>query len=102
MPVHQWVRREVLTTRREPPVNVSFIIEQAVLERWTGGEDLQRELLDHQLDVTARHWNVELQVMPLRAPVHAGLHGPLRLLEMPERWWFAYSEGRRMGGSSLT
>ncbi|MEV6958390.1 helix-turn-helix transcriptional regulator [Streptomyces sp. NPDC051207] len=90
-------RQEMLTTRREPPGNFSFIIEQAVLERYTGGEDVTRELLDHLLDVTARHWNVVLQVMPLRAPQHAAIDGPMQLLETPEHRWFAYSEGQKNG-----
>lgn len=90
-------RQELLSTRREPLCNFSFIVEQSVLERYTGGEDVTRELLDHLLDVTERHWNVELQIMPLRRPVHAGLDGPLRLLETPEHRWFAYSEGQKNG-----
>ena len=35
--------------------------------------------------------------MPLRTPVHAGLDGPLRLLETPDSRWFAYSEGQQNG-----
>jgi len=61
-------RQELLSTRREPPSCFSFIIEQAVLERYTGGEDVTRELLDHLLDLTERHWNVDIQIMPLRTP----------------------------------
>lgn len=90
-------RQELLSTERDPLCNFSFILEQSVLERYTGGEDVTRELLDHLLDLTERHWNVELQIMPLRAPVHAGLDGPLRLLETPEHRWFAYSEGQENG-----
>jgi hypothetical protein len=35
--------------------------------------------------------------MPLRQPVHAGLDGPLQLLESPDNRWFAYSEGQKNG-----
>lgn len=90
-------RQELLSTQRTPPCAFSFIIEEAVLERRTGGDDVTRELLDHLLDVTNRHWNVEVQIMPLRQPVHAGLDGPLQLLETPENKWFAYSEGQENG-----
>ncbi|MFD7276013.1 Scr1 family TA system antitoxin-like transcriptional regulator [Streptomyces sp. NPDC059862] len=90
-------RQDLLSTRRKPPCAFSFIIEQAVLERYTGGEEVTRELLDHLLDVTDRHWNVEVQIMPLRQPVHAGLDGPIRLLETPDNEWFAYSEGQQNG-----
>lgn len=90
-------RQELLSTRRKPPCAFSFIIEQAVLERRTGGGEATRELVDHLLKVIARHWNVEVQIMPLQQPVHAGLDGPLQLLETPETQWFAYSEGQKNG-----
>jgi len=90
-------RQELLSTHREPPCAFSFIIEQAVLERHTGGEQVTRELLDHLLEVASSHWNIELQVMPLRQPTHAGLDGPIALAETPENRWFAYSEGQENG-----
>ena len=90
-------RQALLSTDREPPCAFNFIIEEAVLLRHTGGDDVTRELLDHLLDITDRHWNVEIQVMPLRAPAHAGLDGPIALLETPDNQWFAYSEGQKNG-----
>jgi hypothetical protein len=90
-------RQKLLSTKRQPPCAFSFIIEQAILERHTGGTDITRELLDHLLDLDERHWNIELQVMPLRQPSHAGLDGPLQLLETPENRWFGYSEGQKNG-----
>lgn len=90
-------RQKLLSVQRNPLCSFSFILEQAVLERHTGGEEITRELLDHLLDVIDRHWNVEVQLMPLRQPVHAGLDGPLRLLETPKNKWFAYSEGQENG-----
>ncbi|MGW1716120.1 helix-turn-helix domain-containing protein [Streptomyces sp. NPDC002156] len=90
-------RQKLLSLERNPPCSFSFIVEQAVLERHTGGEEVTRELLDHLLDVIDRHWNVEIQVMSLRQPVHAGLDGPLRLLETPQNKWFGYSEGQKNG-----
>ncbi|MFI9625581.1 Scr1 family TA system antitoxin-like transcriptional regulator [Streptomyces sp. NPDC052042] len=90
-------RQDLLATNRRPPTAFSFIVEQAVLERHTGGEDVTRELFDHVLEVIERHWNVEFQLMPLRQPVHAGLDGPLQLAETPEHRWFGYSEGQENG-----
>jgi transcriptional regulator with XRE-family HTH domain len=90
-------RQELLSTRRKPPCAFSFIFEQSLLERHTGGEDVTRGLLDHVLDVIDRHWNVQVQIMPLRQPDHPGLDGPLQLLETPENLWFAYSEGQNNG-----
>ncbi|OKJ61985.1 DNA-binding protein [Streptomyces sp. CB02009] len=90
-------RQELLAVTRKPPTAFSFIVEQAVLERWTGGEAVTRELLDHLVGLVERNWNVEFQVMPTRRPTHAGLDGPMRLAETPENQWFAYSEGQQNG-----
>ncbi len=87
-------RQELL--RREPPIAFSFIVEEAVLLRHTGGEEVTRELLDHLLACTEL-WNVELQVMPLRQPYHAGTDGVMQLLETPEHQWLGYSEGQQTG-----
>ncbi|MFD7816837.1 helix-turn-helix domain-containing protein [Streptomyces sp. NPDC059785] len=87
-------RQELL--HREPPIAFSFIIEESVLLRHTGGEEVTRELIDHLLECTEL-WNVELQIMPVRQPHHAGTDGPMRLLETPEREWLGYSEGQKTG-----
>ncbi|MFD5113167.1 Scr1 family TA system antitoxin-like transcriptional regulator [Streptomyces sp. NPDC058220] len=95
--VARLARHELLSTGRKPPTAFSFIVEQGVLERHTGGAEVTRELYDHLLDLAERHWNVEFQLMPLRQPVHAGLDGPLQLLETPDNRWFGYSEGQENG-----
>ncbi|MFE7353042.1 Scr1 family TA system antitoxin-like transcriptional regulator [Streptomyces sp. NPDC057543] len=90
-------RQELLAVTRKPPTAFSFIVEQAVLERWTGGEAVTREQFDRLLELIARNWNVEFQVMPTRRPTHAGLDGPMQLAETPDNRWFAYSEGQQNG-----
>ncbi|MGW2839203.1 helix-turn-helix domain-containing protein [Streptomyces sp. NPDC001493] len=90
-------RQELLAVARKPPTAFNFIVEQAVLERWTGGESVTREQLDRLIELIKQNWNVEIQVMPLRQPSHAGLDGPLQLAETPENRWFAYSEGQQNG-----
>ncbi|MFH8613804.1 Scr1 family TA system antitoxin-like transcriptional regulator [Streptomyces sp. NPDC017979] len=90
-------RQELLAVTRKPPTAFNFIVEQAVLERWTGGQEVTRELLDHVVGLVERNWNVEFQVMPTRMPTHAGLDGPMRLAESPDNQWFAYSEGQQNG-----
>ncbi|MFD5872687.1 Scr1 family TA system antitoxin-like transcriptional regulator [Streptomyces sp. NPDC060322] len=90
-------RQELLAMTRRPPTAFSFIVEQAVLERWTGGEAVTREQFDRLLELIERNWNVEFQVMPLRRPTHAGLDGPLQLAETPDNRWFGYSEGQKNG-----
>ncbi|MFD7128061.1 MULTISPECIES: helix-turn-helix transcriptional regulator [Streptomyces] len=90
-------RQELLAVTRKPPTAFSFIVEQAVLERCTGGKDVTRELLDHLVELVERNWNVELQVIPTVRVSHAGLDGPLQLAETPEHRWFGYSEGQKNG-----
>ncbi|MFJ6752027.1 helix-turn-helix domain-containing protein [Streptomyces sp. NPDC091266] len=88
-------RQELLRTR--PNTAFSFIVDEHVLQRRTGGVETSRVLLDHLLEYTAKRRNVEFQIMPLQRGVHAGLDGPIRLLETPEIQWFAYSEGQESG-----
>ncbi|WP_369216127.1 helix-turn-helix domain-containing protein [Streptomyces flavofungini] len=95
--VARLARQRLLDLDRQPPASFSFILEQAILERRTGGDDVTRDQIDHLLSMSNRNWNVELQLMPLQQPSHAGLDGPLQLLETPENQWFAYSEGQKCG-----
>ncbi|MEV5655357.1 helix-turn-helix transcriptional regulator [Streptomyces sp. NPDC052291] len=87
--------RQQLFTRK-PPIAFSFIIEQALIERGTGGPEVTQELLDNLLD-RSQQFNVELQIMPLHQPDHSGFDGPLMLLESPDNKWFGYAEGQRGG-----
>ncbi|MHC3450956.1 helix-turn-helix domain-containing protein [Streptomyces prasinus] len=89
------LERQQLFERR-PPIAFSFIIEQALLERGTGGPDVTRELFDSLLERSLQ-FNVELQIMPRYQPDHAGFDGPLRLLETQDNKWFGYAEGQRGG-----
>ncbi|NEB13065.1 helix-turn-helix domain-containing protein [Streptomyces coelicoflavus] len=82
--------------RRRPPISFSFIMEQALLERGTGGPEVTRLLIDNLL-ARAGQFNVELQIMPLRQVDHAGFDGPLQVLETSENRWFGYAEGQRGG-----
>ncbi|MET9561536.1 helix-turn-helix domain-containing protein [Streptomyces tauricus] len=87
-------RQRLLTER--PNTVFNFIIEEHVIRRSTGGSNVTRELVDHLLAVTERR-NVAVQLMPTSRDVHAGLDGPIRLLETPENEWFGYCEGQRNG-----
>lgn len=88
---------------RRPPIAFSLIIvEESVLPRHTGGEDVTRELIGRLLAVT-ESWNVELQITPLRQPYHAGTDGPMQqLLETPSGSGSDMRRDRRRDGWSLT
>ncbi|MGC0377494.1 helix-turn-helix domain-containing protein [Streptomyces sp. SAI-229] len=94
----QWrARAERQRLLQERPNSAfSFILEEHLFLRHTGGVDVTRELIDHVLEI-AKLRNVDIQLMPLMRESHAGLHGPLQLLETPEGQWFAYIEGQQSG-----
>ncbi|MEV0412580.1 helix-turn-helix transcriptional regulator [Streptomyces sp. NPDC050448] len=81
---------------RTPYIAFSFIIEQAVIERQTGGAEVTRELIDHLLECATLP-NVDIQIMPTIQPLHAGTDGPFRLLETEDNEWLGYSEGQQSG-----
>ncbi|MER8234971.1 helix-turn-helix transcriptional regulator [Streptomyces sp. NPDC094049] len=89
------VERKKLLTER-PHTIYSFIIEEHVLRRLTGGPEVMREQLDHIIEMSARR-NIDIQIMPQSRGLHAGLDGPLCLLETPENQWYAYCEGQESG-----
>ncbi|MFE3070480.1 Scr1 family TA system antitoxin-like transcriptional regulator [Streptomyces sp. NPDC059247] len=89
------VERAKLLTER-PHTIYSFIIEEHVLRRLTGGPEVMKEQLDHIIEMSTRR-NVDIQIMPQSREHHAGLDGPVQLLETPENQWYAYCEGQENG-----
>ncbi|WP_329132286.1 helix-turn-helix domain-containing protein [Streptomyces sp. NBC_01476] len=94
----QWAaraeRQKLLWER--PNTAYGFILEEQLFLRRTGGVEVTQGLIDHVLEVAARR-NIEIQVMPQVRFAHAGLAGPMRLLETPEVRWYAYCEGQESG-----
>ncbi|WP_374936890.1 helix-turn-helix transcriptional regulator [Streptomyces sp. Ru73] len=78
---------------RRPAAVISFVVEQSALCRPLGGPAVLKEQLHHVLDIS-RLRNVEIQVMPSSRQTHAGLDGPMVLLETAERRQLAYVEGQ--------
>lgn len=89
------IERQRLLTE-QPNTAYSFILEEHLFLRRVGGVEVTQELIQHVLDLAERR-NIELQIMPLASGSHAGLAGPVQLLETPENRWFAYNEGQRNG-----
>ncbi|MFF2223944.1 Scr1 family TA system antitoxin-like transcriptional regulator [Streptomyces globisporus] len=82
--------------RERPNTAFSFILEEHLFLRDLGGREVTRELLDHILDLSELR-NVDIQIMPLVRHHHAGLGGPVQLLETPDHQWFGYLEGQAHG-----
>jgi transcriptional regulator with XRE-family HTH domain len=87
-------RQRLLT--RYPPVNCSFVIDEAVLRNPLGSRETMREQIG-QLLTQGRLRNVEIQVMPLRSGFHPGLNGPMVLIETEEHQHFGYFESQGIG-----
>ncbi|MCW8094987.1 helix-turn-helix domain-containing protein [Streptomyces tauricus] len=83
-------RQKVL--QRKPAPLVDFVLEEHTLTRPLGGPSALKEQLSHMLELGQRR-NVGIQVMPHNREVHAGLNGPMILVETAERDRLAYVEG---------
>ncbi|WP_223837750.1 helix-turn-helix domain-containing protein [Streptomyces venezuelae] len=82
--------------RRKPYISFSFVVDQSVIDRQTGGPEVTRELSDHLLEVAALP-NVDLLIIPTVCPGHAGTDGSFQLLETDEHEWLGYVEGQQTG-----
>ncbi|MBO8196089.1 helix-turn-helix domain-containing protein [Streptomyces oryzae] len=87
-------RQELI--RKRPNTAFSFVVEEHIVRRRLGGDEVARGQLDHMLSL-AELRNVSVQIMPADTVCHAGLDGPLALLEMPDGKRLAYSEGQKNG-----
>ncbi|MFE6285698.1 Scr1 family TA system antitoxin-like transcriptional regulator [Streptomyces sp. NPDC057877] len=83
-------RQQVL--QRKPAPTVSFVLEEHILSRPLGGSVALKEQLAHILDIGQRR-NVQITVIELNREAHAGLNGPMILLETAERTQVAYVDG---------
>ncbi|MFC9592465.1 helix-turn-helix domain-containing protein [Streptomyces sp. NPDC056944] len=92
--IRRMERTHILTER--PETIYSFIIEEHALRRQVGSPEVMREQIEHILAVGERR-NIDIQIMPQSRGYHAGLGGPLRLLETEENTWYAYCEGQETG-----
>lgn len=94
----QWTaraeRQRLLAER--PNTAFSFILDEHIFLRRTGGREATLELIDHVLEV-GKQRNVEIQVLPMSTGVHPGVTGPIVMLETPENRWLAYNEGQESG-----
>ncbi|TGA83993.1 helix-turn-helix transcriptional regulator [Streptomyces sp. MZ04] len=83
--------RQELFQRKPTPV-ISYVLEQSTLTRPLGGNAALKQQLGHILG-TGRLRHVQIQVMPHDRQAHAGLNGPMILLETPAHRQLAYVEG---------
>lgn len=87
-------RQELL--RQRPNTAYSFILEEHLLLRRLGGAAAAAELVEHLVELASLR-NIEIQILPVVRERHAGMGGPMQLLETPENRWFGYCEGQESG-----
>ncbi|MFG2427966.1 helix-turn-helix domain-containing protein [Streptomyces sp. NPDC048590] len=92
----EWVAarlgRQRLLERRPRPM-LHFVLEESILRGVVGDAEVRREQLQHLRRCMELPF-LGLQIMPMRLPKHAGLAGPMVLLETPEHDHLAYVEGQ--------
>ncbi|MCF2532067.1 helix-turn-helix domain-containing protein [Yinghuangia soli] len=89
------MRRQALLGR-VPTTEFSFVVCEAALRCPVGGPVIMRAQLHHLVRCSELR-NVELQVMPLGYGPHAGIHGPMLLVETVEHRHVAYFESNGEG-----
>ncbi|MEU9288759.1 helix-turn-helix transcriptional regulator [Streptomyces sp. NPDC048275] len=75
-------RQEILT-RKDRPLKLAAIVNEAVLRRVVGSPEVMERQLTHMLEV-AQLPNVTLQVVPFSAGSHPCMGGPFIVLEFPD------------------
>ncbi|WP_328978368.1 helix-turn-helix transcriptional regulator [Streptomyces canus] len=94
----QWVNarleRQLIFQRERPPV-CHFVIEESILRRQVGGSEVMREQFRQILEST-EPVHMSFQIMPMDRAPHAGLDGPMVLLETPEHDLLVYLEIQRV------
>ncbi|MGW3151232.1 helix-turn-helix domain-containing protein [Streptomyces sp. NPDC001177] len=93
----QWVasrmERQQSWQRKQPPFG-HFILEEGILRTALGGPQIMREQI-RKLREFGDRAHVGLQIMPLGRVPHAGLAGPMLLLETPDHEQLVYLEVQR-------
>jgi hypothetical protein len=73
-------RQDVL--RSEPPLELTAVLDEAVLRREVGGPEVMARQLERLVEA-ARLPQVRLQVLPFAAGAHVGLTGPFVIFSFP-------------------
>ncbi|RAY10745.1 transcriptional regulator [Actinomadura craniellae] len=85
--------RQTLLEQPDPPT-IWAVIDEAVIRRRIGGQDVMRAQLEHLAEL-GRRPNITVQILSFDAGAHAGLEGMFVLLSFPEPTDppVAYTEG---------
>ncbi|MFD3917755.1 helix-turn-helix domain-containing protein [Streptomyces sp. NPDC058595] len=88
--------RQSIFERDDPAPSISFVLEEAPLQREVGGTMVWRQQLERLLEVGGLH-NVTLQVMPTKSDAHPGVDGRIEMLKFAEGTAVGRSDGEFNG-----
>ncbi|MFJ8669292.1 Scr1 family TA system antitoxin-like transcriptional regulator [Streptomyces sp. NPDC093600] len=87
-------RQRVFEQKPWPPM-MTFLIDESVLERPIGGGEVLQGQIRHLRQVAELPF-LAIQILPKDLTKHAGLDGPMVLIETPEHQHLGYVEGQRV------
>ncbi|XMA40209.1 DUF5753 domain-containing protein [Streptomyces albogriseolus] len=95
-------RQELLTD--EEGREFSFVLDESVLRRATGGRGVMRAQLEHLAELSVRP-HVRIQILPFSIGAHPGIQGPFTLFEfqaegMEDALFFEDSRGLTTASTS--
>ncbi|MFJ4569835.1 helix-turn-helix domain-containing protein [Streptomyces sp. NPDC088846] len=94
--LEEWVTgrldRQKLLERKPRPM-LHFVLEESILRSEIGDPAIMRRQIEHLRRCMELPF-LGLQIMPMKLPKHAGLAGPMVLLETPDHDHLAYVEGQ--------
>lgn len=74
-------RQEIL--KRTDPVELFFVLDEAVIRRQVGGEEVMRRQVLHLVEMADRK-NVTVEVVRFSTGAHPGVQGPFVIFEFPD------------------
>lgn len=77
------MKRQELLEQGGPPPWFFFILDEGVVRRLVGGQDVMRGQIDHLIEL-ANQDNVTIEVVPFSAGIGRGMHGPFIVFEFQE------------------
>ncbi|MFJ2947229.1 MULTISPECIES: helix-turn-helix domain-containing protein [unclassified Streptomyces] len=89
------LERQRILDWEKPPLTL-VILDEAVLHRPIGGEDVMRRQLGHLLKFTSHRW-MRIQVLPLSSGEHPGLEGAFTILRFDDHPDVFYTEDMMSG-----
>ncbi|MFR9728686.1 helix-turn-helix domain-containing protein [Saccharopolyspora sp. MS10] len=84
--------RQAVLSRNNPP-QTRIVIEESVLSRTLGSDEVLRMQLDHLVTLNQRP-NVDIRVIPLSAPAHLALNGSFSFFELADGSAYAFMESQ--------